>query len=335
MKGRWLAACLAVLCLLIGWPALQAKAETVKWKWMTPLVRSTNSIKHYTAMCQAITERSGGRLQVDPFVYGEHPFKGSDILGAVRDGLTDMGNTEDVYISSVEPPLGIMMVPFLFKDVEVAKKALARLVPEVFEPILNEKYNATIVTSYLICGEAVHAKKLLDNIDALKGQKIRVWGKETGDTISLLGGTPVTVAYGELYTAIQRGTIDGALTSINGAMSTKIHEVAKYVTWWDFAFPWEFTIVNRDKLKSLPEDLQQIIREEGQKASQACQAMNELEPTSELLWSMKSYGTVATALTPQIHKQIQEKVKPVWLDWTKRAGPEGQKALQIVEELSK
>jgi len=324
------------LCLvLLGATPNSAQAETIKWKWMTPLVRATNSIAHYTEMCKRISERSGGRLQVDPFVYGEHPYKGSDILSAVHKGLVDMGNTEDVYISSVEPPLSIMMVPFMFKDVKQAEKAMERMIPEVFEPLLNEKYNSTIVTSYLICGEAVHGKKLLDSIDALKGQKIRVWGKETGDTVTLLGGTPVTVAYGELYTAIQRGTIDGALTSMNGAVSTRIHEVAKYVTWWDFAFPWEFTIVNRDNLKKLPEDLQQIIREEGKKCSEACQAMNELEPPRDLVQMMQKYGVVATALTPSMHKQVQDKVRPVWEDWAKRAGPWGAKALKIYDEVSK
>ena len=324
------------ICLLIlGMITTAAEAKTVKWKWMTPLVRATNSIPHYVEMCKRITERSGGRLKVDPFVYGEHPYTGADMLGAVRDGLVDMGMTEDVYISSVEPPLGIMMVPFLFKDIDQAKKVMERMVPEVFEPILNKKYNSTIITSYLICGEAVHGKKLLDSMDALKGQKIRVWGKETGDTVAHLGGTPVTVAFGELYTAIQRGTIDGALTSMNGAVATKIHEVAKYVTWWDFAFPWEFTIVNRDKLKALPEDVQKIIREEGKRASDACQAMNELEPASDLVRMMQKYGVVATALTPKMHKQVQEKVRPVWTDWAKRAGSEGAKALKIYDEVSK
>ncbi|MBW2146342.1 MAG: TRAP transporter substrate-binding protein DctP [Deltaproteobacteria bacterium] len=337
MNGKrtitFLAALVLVVFLLISTTTAQAQ-KVVKWKWMTPLIRPSVQVSTYFEMCKRISERSGGRLVVEPFVFGEHPYKGSDMLGAVRDGLVQMGNTEDVYISSVEPALSIMMVPFMYKSIDHAKKVLEKMIPEVLEPLLNEKYNATLVTNLLITGECVHAKSLLDSFEALKGQKIRVWGKETGDTISLLGGTPVTVAYGELYTAIQRGTINGAMTSMDGAYSSKIHEVAKYVTWWDFAFPWEFTFVNRDALKKLPPDVQKIIFEEGKRCSKIIQRLYETRSPEMLVEVMQKYGVTATALSPEMLKQIQQKIRPVWDDWAKRAGKWGAKALKVYDEVT-
>jgi len=338
MKGKKAVATLIALVLAVSLTIGASSAfaqEVTKWKWMTPLIRPSVQVSTYFEMCKRISERSGGRLVVEPYVFGEHPYKGSDMLGAVRDGLVQMGNTEDVYISSVEPSLAVMMVPFMYKNVDHAKKVLEKMIPEVLEPLLNEKYNATLTTNLLITGECVHAKSLLNSFDALKGQKIRVWGKETGDTISLLGGTPVTVAYGELYTAIQRGTIDGAMTSMDGAYSSKIHEVAKFVTWWDFAFPWEFTFVNRDALKKLPPDVQNIIFEEGKRCSGIIQRLYETRSPEMLVEVMQKYGVTATALSPEMLKQIQQRIRPVWDEWAKRSGSWGAKALKVYDEVSK
>jgi TRAP-type C4-dicarboxylate transport system substrate-binding protein len=63
----------------------------------------------------------------------------------------------------------------------------------------------------------------------LKGKKVRVFSEGTSDAIRLLGGAPVNIAFAELYTALQRGTIDAAVVGFQGVESQKLHEVSKYV----------------------------------------------------------------------------------------------------------
>ena len=63
----------------------------------------------------------------------------------------------------------------------------------------------------------------------LKGKKVRVFSEGTSDAVRLLGGAPVNVAFAELYTALQHGTIDVALVGFQGVDSQKLHEVSKYV----------------------------------------------------------------------------------------------------------
>ncbi len=62
-----------------------------------------------------------------------------------------------------------------------------------------------------------------------KGKKIRVFSEGQVEAVRLLGGAPVTIAFAEVYTALQHGTVDAAIIGFQGVDSQKMHEVAKHV----------------------------------------------------------------------------------------------------------
>lgn len=63
----------------------------------------------------------------------------------------------------------------------------------------------------------------------LKGKKVRVFSEGQSEAISKLGGAPVSVAFAEVYPAMQHGTIDAAIVGYQGVDSQKLHEVGKHV----------------------------------------------------------------------------------------------------------
>ena len=60
-----------------------------------------------------------------------------------------------------------------------------------------------------------------------KGTKIRVYGTETAELTKALGGAPVNIPFGEVYTALQRNVADGAITSATNAEPMKFFEVSE------------------------------------------------------------------------------------------------------------
>ena len=62
-----------------------------------------------------------------------------------------------------------------------------------------------------------------------KGKKIRVFSEGQIEAVRLFGGAPVKIAFAEVYTALQRGTVDAAIIGFQGVDSQKMHEVSKYV----------------------------------------------------------------------------------------------------------
>lgn len=63
----------------------------------------------------------------------------------------------------------------------------------------------------------------------LKGKKVRVFSEGQVEAVRSFGGAPVNVAFAEVYTAMQHGTIDAAIIGFQGVDSQKMHEVAKHV----------------------------------------------------------------------------------------------------------
>src|SRR3546814_19610239 len=63
----------------------------------------------------------------------------------------------------------------------------------------------------------------------LKGKKVRVFSEGLADEIRAFGGSPVKLPFSEVYTAMQYGTIDPAVTGFQGVNSQRLYEVSKYV----------------------------------------------------------------------------------------------------------
>jgi TRAP-type mannitol/chloroaromatic compound transport system substrate-binding protein len=103
-------------------------------------------------------------------------------------------------------------------------------------------------------------RKEINSLDDLKGLKMRIPGF-AGEIMAKLGLTVTNIAPGELYTALERGTID-ALEWVGPGMDIKMgfHKVAPYyyTGWHEPATELQY-LVNKKKFAKLPKDLQQIL----------------------------------------------------------------------------
>jgi len=180
----------------------------------------------------------------------------------------------------------------------------------------------------------VHANRPLNSFEALRGQKIRVWSKETGDLVKTIGAVPVTVTFKETYPSLEKGIIDGGLTAIFAAHDYKWWEVVKYTTWWNFSFPTDFTVVNLKAFNKLPADLQAIVLKVGAEYEAKLQKELEMYTYYCAAKGITKYAVTMTGLTPEFHSSLRERMKPViWDDWAKRCpGDLGERFLKVVDE---
>jgi TRAP-type C4-dicarboxylate transport system substrate-binding protein len=81
----------------------------------------------------------------------------------------------------------------------------------------------------------------------MKGKKVRVLGKPSGDFVEALGGIPVKIGGSEQFMAYQRGTVDIGMTGTTAIETRKLYEVMDYVTITNHA-QTEFLVVINDKL---------------------------------------------------------------------------------------
>jgi len=321
-----------VILIIVIFSATSAFCKVYKWHWMGSVPKALVYAGWWEEMCNEIAKRSGGRLQIEAMHAGQHPYKGGEMLSVVRDGLTELGESQGVYVSGEDPFMTAMDLPFLIDKLDDATRIKNRWIKELVNPILEKKWNQRIIACWLITGEAIHGSKLLKDFDSLKGAKIRVWSKETAELVNVVGASPVTVSFSECYSSLEKGVIDGLLTSIFCMHDFKLWEVAKYSTWWDFAYMPSYTAVNLDAFNKLPKDLQNILLEVGAEYQDKIQRQLLNYNYKVTCEGFRIYGSTVTGVTSDLRAQIRDKCKPIWDQWLKRTGENGAKFMQIVKE---
>jgi TRAP-type C4-dicarboxylate transport system substrate-binding protein len=131
----------------------------------------------------------------------------------------------------------------------------------------------------------------------LKGRRLR------GNPLFLafiqsLGGSMVNLQVGEVYSTIQKGTIDGATGPVTGATDLKWHEVAKYAVRPTFGYIYQFLFIHKSAYAKLAPEVQKIIVDEAAALEvPGMKAMDDIQKREEE--ALMKAGAVPSQLNPQ------------------------------------
>lgn len=186
----------------------------------------------YTDFAASLGEASGGDLELEVFVGGSL-ISVKETLGGVRDGIAQIGFVTGAYLPG-ELPLDNVIADMAFIADDPIAAAFAFTEVNFTQPKLAAEWRkngvifgggySTPVYNF-ICTREVREPADLD------GLKIRTAGASHVRWVEHVGGVPVSVPFSEVYTGLQRGSIDCAMADPTALVSGfKVAEVAKYVT---------------------------------------------------------------------------------------------------------
>ncbi len=190
-------------------------------------------------------------------------------LEGLRNGSIEMSEAAASDLSNFNDLWSIFSLPFLFNSGADAIRVITD--PRVAD-ILNKDAEAmgVKIVGWWNLGERsiINAKRPVTSPKDLKGIKIRVMQSPMlAKSITAMGATGVPMAWGEVYTAVQQGTIDGLENSPPVIASNKMYEVAKYYSLTQqFIIP-DPQMISLKVYNSLPPKLQEAVMKAG-KASQ-------------------------------------------------------------------
>lgn len=121
--------------------------------------------------------------------------------------------------------------------------------------------------------------------------------------IDNLGASMVVLQVGEVYPALQKGTIDGAFGPVSGSGDYKWNEVAKYSMRPTFGYIYQFLLVNQASFGKLSPDVQKIMAEEAQKLEIPGQKAMDDQLKEEDADLQKNKGMVLTQLAPARYQE--------------------------------
>jgi TRAP-type C4-dicarboxylate transport system substrate-binding protein len=147
-----------------------------------------------------------------------------------------------------------------------------------------------------------------------------------------LGGVPLNLPFAEVYTALERGTVDAAISGTKPGAGLRFYEVAKYLVGPIFLRPHIAFAINATTWKRLPPDLQTIMKEETEriiegKTFEAIEVWNQEGYAINVAKGME-YLPFSPELQAALKEVLQTRVAP---DWVRRAG--GKEAAQLFNHI--
>ncbi len=266
---------------------------------------------------KAVSDRSGGEIEIKLFP--------SDQLGNQRQlvegaqlGTVDMVLTSDQQLSSFMDSFGALILPYLFRDVDHVAKAMDGEVGEYFSQEAEKK--GIVILGYWENGfrHVSNSKLPINKVEDLKGLKMRTPNSEISlETFKALGALPTPMGFGEIYSALQLGTVDGQENPISHILTQKWYEVQKYFSLTYHQHSVEPLCISKIVFDSLSPEYQKILLEEGKNMAAVSRKMvmdDEQKQLEELKTKME-VNEVADL------KPFQDAVQPVYEKARTQFGP--------------
>lgn len=178
-------------------------------------------------MANRIEEKSNGQLKVD--IYPSQQLGSErELIELLQIGSLGMTKVSTGTLENFAPELRVFGLPFLFKD---RQHRFDVLESEIGEKLLEASVRNRLkgLTFYDAGSRSFYSTQPLNSPSDLKGQKIRVMESQTAiNMVKYLGGSPTPVSWGELYTALQQGIVDGAENNLPSFYLSYHYEVCKY-----------------------------------------------------------------------------------------------------------
>lgn len=262
MKMRFLRLCAVGLALLLATTAcssgVSGKAETGK-----TLVLSLNQSETHpsyialTDFGERLKAATGGRWDVK--VYPNETLGAQqEVIQLVSDGSVDMAVASGTQLENLNPHFGVLNLPTTFKSIDHQMSVITdkSIVGDLFTSLEGSK-DLTVLGGLTQGDRNLYTatgpiKKPAD----LHGMKIRVQESDVHiKMVNAMGGSATPMSYGEVYTALQSGVLDGAENNEISYVTQHHNEVAKYVARTRHLVGLDYMLINSETYNGMtPED---------------------------------------------------------------------------------
>jgi TRAP-type transport system periplasmic protein len=305
-----------------------AQAKTVVWNFPHISAPTYYHTVNYTAFTNKVREKSGGRMDIR-FHAASSLYPGPELIPAVLDGRAEIAPVLASYLTDVLLEMGPLELPFMTHSMEEHKKASFAL--RGFYTEMLAKKGLKLIAMSTWPSQQVFSTMPIRTVADWKGKKIRVYGADSANLTRALGGAPVNIAFGEVYSALEKKTVDGAMTSATNAEPMKFFEVAKFLDYWYLTgAAQEWIVVNQKAWDALPKDLQQAVldgvKESNLEEKEWADAIAFDERVRKRLPELGM--TVVDPPKDELDK-ARKLARTVWDTWLTRTGADGKRGIEL------
>ena len=321
---------LAAAALAVG-PAIAADLPQVQVK----VIGAYSTVQHSAKVEQEfwnkiVPEMSNNMVSANYNHQDIMGIKDFQVLRLIKLGVTDFGVSDISKMAGDDPT---------FEGCDLAGLALdigtAREVCNAWKPAMNrameEKFNAKLLALGTNPPQVFWCRDPVAGIADLKGRKIRVFNKTMADFIQAIGGTTISMAFGEVVPALQRGVVDCAVTGTTSGNSAGWPEVTTHIYPMYLGWSINYQAVNLDSWNSFTPETREFFLKafaviEDNLWATAAQSTAEADNCNTgrdpCTLGKKANMTIVdvTEADQVVHKDLMQNV--VLVEWGRRCGSE-------------
>ena len=277
--------------------------------------------KGFTDWGKAVNTKTKGNLKIEVFHSAQLGVE-EDIIEQMRQGANIGQNTDSARLGNYIPGIAVMNGPYFATTLEEVIKIKNTPTVKAWTEELANKFGLKVISFTWVQGyRHFFTNKPIKKPEDLKGMRIRtppapIWQ----ESVRALGATPVAMAFGDMYPAIQQKAIEGVELVYNNIPAGRFYEVLKYANETGHIMLINFEVMSAKYFNSLPADYQKILVEECDKAG--------LETSKKILASEK-----------EVKKQLLAKgmvaVEDCDIAAFKKAGEKAYEVLKITDAKNK
>jgi tripartite ATP-independent transporter DctP family solute receptor len=264
-------------------------------------------------MAERVKEKSNGKLELEIY-HSEQLGTESQCLELLQIGSLGITKVSTGVMEGFAPSYKVLGLPYIFRS----KKHMYSIEDgPIGKRILKDGEKAWLrgLCFFDAGSRSFYTKKPINKPEDLEGLKIRVMPSITASKmVSAFGATPRPISFGELYTALQQGVVDGAENNPPSFYLTRHYEVCKYYTLNEHTALPDVMVVSTIIWDRLSENEKVWLQESADEAA-IVQRDYWAESEAEALTAMKEAGVEVKSLSEEDKEAYANKVESIYDDY--------------------
>lgn len=258
-----------------------------------------------------IEEESGGKVTVETYANGSFSGSDSDILQATALGQLEIGLPAAQAFTEYAPEWGILDMPFLFDSADAYFYAMDGDLGAKLTATLEDQPFHMLGYAFMGVKQITNSKQPVHTVADLKGLKMRTQQSDAHIAqYECMGANPTPMSYGEVFTALQQGTVDGQDQSGTIIWAQKWYEAQKYMTIVNINYGTMCFVANRDWFEGLPDDIKALVEEGTKTYLIDWQRQYELDAEAKCQQNIADAGLEVYTPTPEELQTFVDAVQP-------------------------
>lgn len=304
-----------------------ASAQDIEWRYFTYFPANDKPTQMTRDFADDVSAATDGRLKITVFAAGELPYKAADVVRAVATNQVQMGDVAVGFASGDIPELNVLSMPFLCTSFEQFETVAGEIAPTV-EQAMKEKFDIVTGVQWTMPPQNMWLNRPINSLDEIAGLKVRTWNPEQVEMITLLGGSPVSITSAEVIPALERRTIDGAITSALSANDWRAYDIVKTGYMVNMTMGHQMMMVNGEEFAKLPQDIQDTLREKFAEWAPKYNAMSQ-ENDTLARENLGKNGVTLVDPSAQDMEKAATALRPLWDKWAEQNGDTGASLLDV------